>query len=224
MLMFNKVSLKSFVYDLIDVFMFRNEDTRKIYDEYKIQKCFLYQNLTDTDSTSVFSVFICDLSCSVDERKSREIIFKVMIKSKIFDQIDLSDNFWNQFGVQNKKLKKQVGLFEIGNIDKSNIITIALNPKEYYEKFNDHSDNKKHKGLKKSTGGMDFDSYSARLANLNEFSKRFLKEFFKKPTKIQQKRFQVINKSMQMKSVSKVQFGRLNDKPFYFSNGIISVP
>ena len=185
---------------------------------------FSLPKLTDTDSTSVFSVFICDLSCSVDERKSREIIFKVMIKSKIFDQIDLSDNFWNQFGVQNKKLKKQVGLFEIGNIDKSNIITIALNPKEYYEKFNDHSDNKKHKGLKKSTGGMDFDSYSARLANLNEFSKGFSKEFFKKPTKIQQKRFQVINKSMQMKSVSKVQFGRSNDKRFCFSNGIIWVP
>ena len=71
---------------------------------------------------------------------------------------------------------------------------------------------------------MSFDSYSAILADLNEFSKEFSKEFFKKPTKIQQKRFQVINKSMQMKSVSKVQFGRLNDKRFYFSNGIIWVP
>ena len=29
---------------------------------------------------------------------------------------------------------------------------------------------------------------------------------------------------MQMKSVSKVQFGQLNDKKFYFSNGIISLP
>ena len=27
-----------------------------------------------------------------------------------------------------------------------------------------------------------------------------------------------------MKSVSKVQFGQLNDKRFYFSNGIISLP
>ena len=41
MLMFSKVSLKSFVYDLIDVFMFPNEDTRKIYDEYQVQKCYL---------------------------------------------------------------------------------------------------------------------------------------------------------------------------------------
>ena len=59
---------------------------------------------------------------------------------------------------------------------------------------------------------MDFDSYSARLSDLNDFSK----ESIKKPKKIQQKIFQIINESMQMKSVSKVQVGRLNDKSFLF--------
>ena len=146
-------------------------------------KCYLYQNLTDTDSTSVFFVFICELDCAVDERKSRQTIFKVMIKSKIFNRLDLSDDFWDQLGVQNKKLKKHVGFFEIENINKANIITTALNPKEYYEKLEDHSDNKKHKGLKKSTAGMDFDSYSGRLSDLNEF----LKEYIKKLKKLQQK-------------------------------------
>ena len=52
-----------------------------------------------------------------------------MIKSKIFERLDLLGNFWDQFGVQNKKLKKQVGLFEIESINKANVITIALNPK-----------------------------------------------------------------------------------------------
>ena len=159
-------------------------------------------------------MFICELGCAVDKRKSRQIIFEVMIKSKIFNRLDLSDDFWDQFDAQNKMLKKQVGLFEIENINKANIIMIALNPKEYYEKFEDHSDNKKHKWLKKSTAGMDFDSYSERLSDLNEFSK----EYIKKPKKIQQKRFQIINDSMQMEGVSKVQFGKLNNKRFYFSN------
>ena len=59
---------------------------------------------------------------------------------------------------------------------------------------------------------MDFDSYSERLANLNEFST----EFFRKSKKIQQKSFQIIHKSLQMKAVSKVQFGRLNDNVFIF--------
>ena len=65
-----------------------------------------------------------------------------MKKSKIFDRLDLSDDFWEQFGIQDRKLKKQVGLFEIENINKPNVITIALNSKEYYERFDDHSDNK----------------------------------------------------------------------------------
>ena len=68
------------------------------------------------------------------------------------------------------------------------------------------------KTIKKSTLGMDFDSYSSKLADLNEFSK----EFLKKPKKIQQKRFQIINESVQMKAVGKVQFGQLNDKQFCF--------
>ena len=29
-----------------------------------------------------------------------------MKKSEVFDRLDLSDDFWDQFNVQNKKLKK----------------------------------------------------------------------------------------------------------------------
>ena len=53
-----------------------------------------------------------------------------------------------------------------------------------------------------------------------------MNEFLNKPVaeKIEQERFQVINESMQMKSISKIQFGQLNNKRFYFSNGIMSLP
>ena len=183
MLMFSKLSITSSVYDLIDVFMFPNEETKQICKKYKINRCYLYQNLTDTDSTSVLFIFICDLSSSLREDEARNIIFEVMNQSKIFDRLDLSAELWEKFNSRNKDLKKQVGLFEIENIDKTNIITTALNPKEYYERFYDDSDNKKHKGLKKSTPGMDFDSYSERLSDLNEFSKQFVKT----PVKIEQK-------------------------------------
>ena len=37
-------------------------------------------------------------------------------------------------------------------------------------------------------------------------------------------KFQVINKSMQTNSVRKVQFSQLNNKRFYFCNGIVSIP
>ena len=60
-LMFSKISVKSFVYDLIDVFMFPNEEIQKNYNKHKINKCYLDQNLTDTNSSSMFFLFICDL-------------------------------------------------------------------------------------------------------------------------------------------------------------------
>ena len=41
MLMFSKVSIKSFVYDLIDVFMFPNQEIREIFQKYQVEKCYL---------------------------------------------------------------------------------------------------------------------------------------------------------------------------------------
>ena len=67
---------------------------------------------------------------------------------------------------------------------------------------------------------MDFDSYSERLSDLNEFSR----DYIKNPKENLQKMSQIIHESMQMKSVSKVQFVQLNDNRFYFSNGLISLP
>ena len=130
--------------------MFPDEDVKKIYENNKIEKSLLFQNLTDTGSTSVFCIFVCKLLCYIDEEKARDAIFDVLIKSKILERLDLSDDFWERFGVQTKSLKKQVGLYEIENINNANVLTIAKNPKEYFEKYKDFSDNKKHKGVKKT--------------------------------------------------------------------------
>ena len=146
-----------------------------------------------------------------------------MLKSKVLGRLDLSHEYCEKLNCRNTDLKKRVGYFEVENIDKANIITIALNPKEYYERFVYSTDIKKHKGLHKSTPGMNFYSYSDRLSDLTEY----YTEFKAKPNpvkQIEQKRFQIINESMQMKSISKVQFGQLNDKRFYFSNDITSLP
>ena len=139
---------------------------------------------------------------------------KVLTKPKVIERLDLSDSFWEQHGVQNKNLRKQVGLYEVENIENANILTIAINPKEYFEKYKDF--NKKHKGLKKNTPGMDFETYMERLATLHKYC------FESKPKKIKQKRFQLINDSMQMKSVKKTQVAALNDKRCYFHDGIVS--
>ena len=51
---------------------------------------------------SLFFVFICKLSSSIDKEKARNIIFKVLTKSKVIERLDLPDDFWEQFGFQNK--------------------------------------------------------------------------------------------------------------------------
>ena len=100
MLMFAKLSIRSFVYDMIDVFCFPTKKLKEIYTRYLIRKCFLYQNLTDTDSTSLFFLFICDLESELPESEARKLVFECMINSKILDRLDVSDNFWKQFKVQ----------------------------------------------------------------------------------------------------------------------------
>ena len=42
-----------------------------------------------------------------------------------------------QFGVRNPSLKKQVDLYEIESIGNPNTVVIAVNPKEYFEKYKD---------------------------------------------------------------------------------------
>ena len=93
MLMFSKTSIQSFVYDLIDVFKFSDDVVKEIYEKNEIQKCFLFQNLTDIDSASLFFIFICKLLCSINEKTARNIIFEVLTKSKVFSRLDLSNDF-----------------------------------------------------------------------------------------------------------------------------------
>ena len=56
-LMFAKTSLQSFVYDMIGIFSFPDQVVQKIYEKYLVDKCFMYQNLTDTDSTFIVFCF-----------------------------------------------------------------------------------------------------------------------------------------------------------------------
>ena len=106
--MSTKISIISFVYDMINIFCFPedNPKVQAVYEKHKIEKCFLYQNLTRTDSTSLFLVFICNLNCQLNEKVSRNVISEVMINSKIFERLDLSNEFWSQFNVRDMSAEK----------------------------------------------------------------------------------------------------------------------
>ena len=80
--MFSKTSIQSFAYYLINICMFPDDVVKEIYKKNGIQKCFFFQNLTDADNTSLFFIFICKLSCSINEKAARNIIFEVLTTSK----------------------------------------------------------------------------------------------------------------------------------------------
>ena len=128
MLMFTKISLKCFVYDMIDVLCFPTEEVKMIYDKYNIIKCYINLNLSDTDSCSCFFNFICKKECNIKEIESRNLVFEILKQSNIAARLDLSDPLWSQFEIHNENVRKQMGLYEIENISDANICTIAVNP------------------------------------------------------------------------------------------------
>ena len=60
-------------------------------------------------------------------------------------------------------------MYEIEHIDNPCYVTLAVNPKEYLELFEDYYTDKKHKGIKKGSRGMKFSNYSNRINSLVSF-------------------------------------------------------
>ena len=54
--MFSKLSIKGFVCDLVDVFMFPNQETQEIYQKYQVDKCYLCQNLFKQKNMILFLI------------------------------------------------------------------------------------------------------------------------------------------------------------------------
>ena len=202
---------------MIDVFGFPIEEVKMIYDKYDIKKCYMYLNLTDTDSCSCFFNFICKKECNINKGKSRNLIFEILKQSKIAGRLDASYPFWSQFETHNGNLRKQMRLYEIENISNANICTIAVNRKKYFEKFENRTLNKKHKGMRRDTKGMDFESYAERITALRE------PDCERNKKQIIQIRLLVTNTEIKMTSVNQVQFASLNNKRYYFLDSIVSL-
>ena len=57
-----------------------------------------------------------------------------------------------------REKKKEKKTWHVRNIDNPCYVTLAVNRKEYFEFFEDYSSNKKHKGIKIGSRGMEFDN------------------------------------------------------------------
>ena len=79
-------------------------------------------------------------------------------------------------------MRKVMGLYEAENLNNPNLCTIAINPIDYFEKFKDRKINKKHKGVRRDTPGMTFESYAERISSLRQLDTRPKKKINTKKT------------------------------------------
>ena len=85
------------------------------------------------------------------------------LKSSPERNFDSSHEFWDIFGFRKENRKKKLGYYEIENINDPCLVTITLNLKEYLEVLNNLKLNKKHKGIKKGSTGMNFENFASRI-------------------------------------------------------------
>ena len=111
--MFAKLSLKSFIYDIIETFCFPQKGIVNLYRKYLIEKVEIFHILTDTDSTALKFIFISDPNSDLPEDKFRDIIFKIIVTSKIYKRFDTSHQFWDIFGARKESRGKTLGYYEI---------------------------------------------------------------------------------------------------------------
>ena len=167
----------------------------------------MYHVLTDTNSTSLQFIIISDPNSNVPEPKIRDVLFNVIIATKIYKCFDTSHPFWPGKTAEKKKL----GYYKTESIDNPCYVTLAVNPKEYFEIFNDYETNKNHKGIKKSSRRMEFSNYANRIKSLVNF------DTFEKPPAEHKEvsRFTEKQGEMVKTTVQKTKFSQLNDKIFF---------
>ena len=98
LLMFAKLFLKSFIYDISEVFCFPDKTVAETYKKYLIEKVLVYHVMTDTEITELQFTFVFNPKRDLSEYKFRDIIFEVIIATTIYKRFDISHKFWDIFG------------------------------------------------------------------------------------------------------------------------------
>ena len=68
---------------MIKAKIFSSQLVLEIYKKYRIEKTEMYHVLTDTDSTALQFIIIYDPNSDIPEPKFRDIIFEIIVVTKI---------------------------------------------------------------------------------------------------------------------------------------------
>lgn len=160
--------LMSFIYELFETFYFPSKIVKRIYQKHLIEKVYIQHVLTKTGSTCLKFIFVNSTDSDILDRKFREPIFEVIVANEIYNRFDSFNIYWENCGTRKENLWKCLGCFEIEHLDNPCLVTVAVNPTEHYQSFEDNSFSKKYKGMKKPLSGMDFEKYASRISSLND--------------------------------------------------------
>ena len=82
LLMFAKLSLKRFIYSIVEFLYFPEENLiiASIYEKYEMEKIHCYHILTDTDSTAIQFVIVSNADSTFPESKTHDILFEIFLK------------------------------------------------------------------------------------------------------------------------------------------------
>ena len=132
------------------------------------ERIFLHLILTDQVFYSKFFIFICKPESCAPDSVFRDAMFEVIIKNDVLHRFGTSHTFREKYGVRNEYLKKKLGCFSIENIEDPCVVTVAVNPKQYFQEFESRSISKKHKGLRKEASGVESEDYAKRINSIGE--------------------------------------------------------
>ena len=80
--------------------------------------------MTDTDLGSFEFIVIVEDTCDCGEQEMRDILLKIFLDNEIHQRLDLSGEFFEQFGKRDEAVRKQVKLYEFENIEQGIICAI----------------------------------------------------------------------------------------------------
>ena len=224
-LAFAKIFIAEFVHEVVKIFheLTIKDHVKKILAGNKIEEVNVMMTLTDTDSASFQFITVCDINCLLKQDEIDNLILKILI-TELKDRLDFSDPFYDKFDMRTPHTKKQMGLFAFEQIGKKIKLCLASNPKEYLEVYSDGDEdntNFKHKRIKKDSKGMNLKEYAKRLEDLS-WLKDHRESLFS--SKIVQTRFKKSLGFVKMIALNKIALAQLNDKVYYFENGLMSLP
>ena len=127
----SKISITSFVHQLIEIFYFLDEDLDRIFKLYKINHLYLYLLFTDTDSCSI--QYVTQMEKEVDYTdKEIQFTLKGYVAKKMSERLDKIHPFYKQFDLHKPEERKDVGLFAQDDPQNEILVSMQSGPKEYY--------------------------------------------------------------------------------------------